>query len=107
METETVVSDMVKEEFSDEEHGNFLRSRVWSIHCEADFWDVTFVVEEKEFPVHKLIMAASSDYFTTMFKGHFKEENNNKIPLVDVEASAFEQIIAYAYIAITVWPTST
>ncbi len=50
-----------------------------------------------EFPVHKVIMAVSNDYFTTMFKCNFKEQNRQKIMLERVEAIAIMQILTYAY----------
>ncbi len=59
--TKTVLCKTLKEEFNDEEHGDFLRGRLWSIQREADFCDVTFIVEENEFFVHKVIMAASPE----------------------------------------------
>ncbi len=92
-----VVSEMALNEYIDDTHGYFLKARLEDLRMKGDFCDVTFIVEEKMFPVHKCVMAASSDYFATMFAGSFKEEKLDVIPLEGVTASAFGEIVTYIY----------
>ncbi len=92
-----VVSEMALNEYIDVTHGYFLKARLEDLRIKGDFCDVTIIVEEDMFPVHKCMMAASSDYFATMFAGRFKEEKLDVIPLEGVTASAFGEIVTYIY----------
>ncbi len=56
MKTKNILSKILEDEFNDEEHGDLLGGNLWSTQREADFCDITFIVEENEFPVHKVIM---------------------------------------------------
>lgn len=46
---------------------------------------------------HKVIMAASSDYFAAMFAGNFREGHLDLVPLEGITCEAFKQILCYVY----------
>ena len=46
--------------------------------------DITLVAGNVEIPAHKLVLAATSDYFRSMFVIDFKEKDSDKIVIQDV-----------------------
>ena len=46
---------------------------------------------------HKLILAAASPYFESMFKPSFQESDQNKIKLTDVSGGSLPALIEYIY----------
>lgn len=59
--------------------------------------DVIFIVEEKEIPAHKNVLAVSSPKFNAQFYGPgIKDEG--KITIEDAEAAAFEEFLQFFYL---------
>lgn len=83
--------------YPDDQYVTALLEKVCDSRNREDFCDVTFVVEGKKFSAHKLIMVASSDYFSAMFSGGFKEDHEQEIKLSSVTAVAFDCIMLYVY----------
>ena len=68
----------------------------------GNFSDVTLVVGNRRFPVHKCILAASSTYLQQMFcsgGGCWMEGNNNEIKLDETPScqEVFESFLSYFY----------
>ena len=59
--------------------------------------DFTFVVGEKEFAVHKAILAARSPVFARMFEHEMREQIESRLELTDVEVGVFEQLLCFIY----------
>lgn len=62
----------------------------------AEYSDVTFVVEEVELPAHKIILAARSSYFRALLYGGLAESSQQKINL-NVPLDAFKALLNYIY----------
>nr|CDJ92221.1 BTB:POZ and BTB Kelch-associated domain containing protein [Haemonchus contortus] len=62
-----------------------------------DLSDVTFVVEEEEFPAHKFLLVTRSKYFRAMFLGGLKERNDDKVVLKETSGFAFRALLWYIY----------
>ena len=62
-----------------------------------DHRDVTFVVDGKEFPAHKLILSARSPVFAAMLKNDTKEAALNRFTLVDIKPDVFEALLRFIY----------
>lgn len=45
------------------DHVNFLSDNIGTLFMQEDYSDVTLIVENQRFPVHKVVLAARSDYF--------------------------------------------
>ena len=61
--------------------------------------DVTLVVEEHEFPAHRVVLSASSPYFSAMFTNNHKESTQSRVILKDIDAFSLESILNFIYTA--------
>jgi len=52
---------------------------------------------EKEFPVHKVILALRCNFFNIMFSGPYAESSASEIHLPDVEPDALDVVLKYIY----------
>jgi hypothetical protein len=60
--------------------------------------DVTFVVNNERIPAHRIILAARSTYFRTMFSSGMKEaQKGNDIIVQDTSPAAFRALLLYLY----------
>lgn len=59
--------------------------------------DVTFVVEGRPFHAHKIALLASSEIFRTMFDGHYREKDADKIPIPNVRWPVFHAMMTCIY----------
>lgn len=63
----------------------------------GDLCDVTFVVDSTEIKAHKVVLAASSQYFESMFIGEFAEPEGESIAIDEVDEDAFIALVDFAY----------
>ena len=68
-----------------------------TLRRDGKFCDVTISVGEKKIRAHKLVLAASSPYFETMFTGDFPESNQSEVTIREVDAEAMETLIEFCY----------
>lgn len=59
--------------------------------------DVTFVVGEKEFKLHKLMLIARSPVFAKMLTCDMLEKKTNIVEIKDMEAEVFEELLSFLY----------
>lgn len=59
--------------------------------------DVTLKADDKSFPVHRLLLALSSDYFMAMLTSDMLETKSNEIELKGVTARGLEPLLEYIY----------
>lgn len=62
----------------------------------AEYSDVTFIVEQNRLPAHKIILAARSPYFRAMLYGGLAESTQTDIEL-NVPLDAFRALLGYIY----------
>ncbi|XP_030759639.1 kelch-like protein 17 isoform X1 [Sitophilus oryzae] len=72
--------------------GNIQRMRLHGQLC-----DVVLKIGIEKFRAHKVILASVSSYFFAMFNGEMKEHNQNEIALHDMDATAVDLLLDYAY----------
>lgn len=58
--------------------------------------DVTFIVEEREIPAHRAVLAASSSYFRALLYGGLAESTQTVIKL-NIPFEAFQYLLEYIY----------
>ncbi|XP_051173141.1 speckle-type POZ protein-like [Leptopilina boulardi] len=59
--------------------------------------DVSFQIENKEFPAHKIILAAASPVFEKMFTHQMKENITNNVQIEDTDPDVFKEMLNYIY----------
>ncbi|XP_059900935.1 kelch repeat and BTB domain-containing protein 2 [Gadus macrocephalus] len=59
--------------------------------------DVVLLVEEAEFPCHKMVLATCSSYFRAMFMSGLSESKQTHVHLRNVDPTTLQVIITYAY----------
>ncbi|XP_065209112.1 speckle-type POZ protein-like [Planococcus citri] len=67
------------------------------LNDDDDFSDMTISVKDKNYLVHKAILAARSSVFRAMFKSNMQESQNNHITITDIERETFEEMLYYIY----------
>ena len=68
-------------------HSVILLSKCAEFRQQGEFIDVRLKVGEDEFPAHRIVLAANSDYFHVMFAHGMKESNQEVIELKDENIS--------------------
>ena len=80
------------------DHCEELSKNVGNLVLNDDYSDVAFIVEERRFPAHRVILAARCSYFRALLFGGMKEaEMNIEISIGDTSADAFEILLKYIY----------
>ena len=69
-------------------HSEILLSKCALFREQGEFIDVRLKVGVDEFPAHRIVLAANSDYFHAMFSRGMKESNQEVIELKDENISA-------------------
>ena len=70
---------------------------------DTSFFDLIFLVENKEFRVNRAIFSTRSDYFRALLRNHFQEVTRDsdtmtpQVPLKDISADVFTQIVRHVY----------
>ena len=83
--------------FSSTEHANTLLFCIQGLRERQDLCDVTLCAENKDFLVHKVILAASSRYFHAMFTNNHRESVENTIHLNGIDAPTLELLLNFIY----------
>ena len=78
-------------------HPYLLNKRLGESYKDGRLSDVTLLVSGQKFKAHKLILAASNDYFETLFFGVEKESNQTEVDLGEKPIPAFEELLKYIY----------
>ncbi|KAK3093519.1 hypothetical protein FSP39_016697 [Pinctada imbricata] len=81
------------------DHVTTLSDNLAELVNNADYSDITLVVEGTPFKAHKVILAARSEYFRAMLYGGLKESmpGTSEIELKDTSAAAFRVLLKYIY----------
>ena len=80
-------------------HSEILLSKCAQFSEQGEFIDVRLKVGEDEFPAHRIVLAANSDYFHAMFAHGMKESNQEVIELKDeiISAAAMKIVMDSMY----------
>ncbi|XP_039254052.2 kelch-like protein 7 [Styela clava] len=88
---------MASEDFFDAKQPERLMLSVNRLRGAESLCDFVIKVGEKSFPVHRLILAASSHYFEGMFLSNMKEVKDGFVEIKDIDESGIEQCIEFIY----------
>ena len=70
-----------------------------SLRLQNILCDVVIKTGLVEFPAHKVVLASCSAYFYAMFTGELSESKQMNITMKDVDPSALEMLLEFAYTA--------
>ena len=80
-------------------HSDILLSKCAQFREQGEFIDVHLKVGEEVFSAHRIVLAASSDYFHAMFTHEMKESNQEVVELKDesISAATFKIVLDSIY----------
>lgn len=81
----------------DSSHASHVLESLWQIYTEQKLCDVTLVVGDDEVRTHRLVLAANSPYFYTMFTSGYSESLSQRISLKEVDFKAVHLLVEYCY----------
>ncbi|XP_051970781.1 kelch-like protein 34 [Xyrauchen texanus] len=78
-------------------HGDGVLSRYQTLRLEGRMCDVVLEAEGVKFPVHRTLLACSSDYFWSVFQDYTMESRAHTISLPALSSKGLEQILDFIY----------
>nr|XP_039271552.1 kelch-like protein 2 [Styela clava] len=79
------------------EHNSVLSQSLDSFRKRGIMCDVTIIIGEEEFPAHRLVLSAASEYFETMFNVEMKENVTGRVGMQDISVPIFKSCLEYVY----------
>lgn len=79
------------------QHFRSLLDGLLSLRHSGILFDVVLVVEGRPIQAHRILLAASCDYFRGMFAGGLRETQQKEIPIHGVSYMAMKKILDYIY----------
>ncbi|EDV19804.1 uncharacterized protein TRIADDRAFT_16382, partial [Trichoplax adhaerens] len=67
------------------------------LYHESSFTDIKLIIGDRSFLCHRIVLAACSEYFCTMFTSDFKEKNEAEVNLVEIDPVIASLVIKYIY----------
>ena len=83
--------------FVAKEHPGEAFERMQQMREERKLCDVILEVGSEEIAAHRLVLAASSQYFYSMFAGGMRESRQERVELKEVEAEAMRLLVDFSY----------
>ncbi|XP_062384016.1 kelch-like protein 6 [Sardina pilchardus] len=74
-----------------------LQSGLETLRSESSLTDVTLRVQGVDFPCHRVVLAAASQYFKAMFCSDLREKHEDKISIKGLDAETMEILVNYTY----------
>ncbi|XP_033833071.1 kelch repeat and BTB domain-containing protein 3 [Periophthalmus magnuspinnatus] len=78
-------------------HGFQLLSVLRSFRQQGLLFDFTINVQDQNFPCHRCVLAASSDFFRAMFEVDMRERGDGSVTLTDQSPAAVSTFLDFAY----------
>jgi BTB/POZ domain-containing protein 9 len=80
------------------DHVEMLSSQLGALLHSTEFTDVTFIVEGKRFPAHRVLLASRCEYFRALLFGGMRESKPEaEIVLKETSAQSFSFLLKYLY----------
>ncbi|XP_021372103.1 kelch-like protein 26 isoform X2 [Mizuhopecten yessoensis] len=80
-----------------EGYGDSVITQMKNLRTNNELCDFKVSAEGRTFDVHKVLLAATSDYFKVMFGGVMAESKQNSVDLKGVTADGLQQIVEFIY----------
>ena len=82
--------------FSNNEFIN-VANDIGRLYLQQELSDLVLIVENRRFPVHRVILAARSQYFRALLYSGLKESYQTEIEIKNANEEAFEHVLRYLY----------
>ncbi|KAK6478499.1 kelch-like protein 6 [Huso huso] len=86
-----------KVKFDDSGLSSQLQIGLENLRLENSLTDVTLYVDGMEFPCHRVVLAAASNYFRAMFCNDLKEKHEDTIAIKGVDSETMKILLDYTY----------
>ncbi|MGH0116604.1 UNVERIFIED_CONTAM: hypothetical protein FKN15_014804 [Acipenser sinensis] len=86
-----------KVKFDDSGLSSQLQVGLENLRLENSLTDVTLCVDGMEFPCHRVVLAAASNYFRAMFCNDLKEKHEDTIAIKGVDSETMKILLDYTY----------
>uniref|UniRef100_A0A8C8HZ27 BTB domain-containing protein n=1 Tax=Oncorhynchus tshawytscha TaxID=74940 RepID=A0A8C8HZ27_ONCTS len=83
--------------FASDRYARLILAQMNKMRLRTDFCDVRLRLGGRVFSVHKLVLAASSPYFSALFSGGMSEADKEEVQILGVEAPVFEVLLEFIY----------
>ena len=64
---------------------------------QSRLYDIKVVVEGREFPAHRGVLAANSGFFEGLFSTGLKETTEDSVRITELNSNVFEKLLSYMY----------
>lgn len=78
-------------------YARLILAQINKMRLRSDFCDVRLKVGSRVFRVHRLVLAASSPYFSALFSGGMSEVDQEEVQILGVETEVFEVLLDFIY----------
>lgn len=78
-------------------YARLILAQINKMRLRADFCDVGLKVGGRVFKVHRLVLAASSPYFSALFSGGMSEADKEEVQILGVDTDVFEVLLDFIY----------
>ncbi|TWW72790.1 actin-binding protein IPP [Takifugu rubripes] len=82
---------------SSDRYARLILAQINKMRLCSDFCDVRLKVGSGVFRVHRLVLAASSPYFSALFSGGMSEVDQEEVQILGVETQVFEVLLDFIY----------
>ncbi|XP_017275636.1 actin-binding protein IPP isoform X2 [Kryptolebias marmoratus] len=82
---------------SSERYASLILAQMNKMRLRSDFCDVGLKVGARVFRVHRLVLAASSPYFSALFSGGMREAEKDEVQIIGVDTDVFEILLDFIY----------
>ena len=97
---------LAREERGDVDYTDQLAITMAEFRKEGNLCDVTISSEGKTFQAHKVVLAASSSFFQSLFTVDMSEKHENIIKMDNIEPVTMDRVLDYVYTGSTLCPNS-
>ncbi|PIO14558.1 hypothetical protein AB205_0067790 [Aquarana catesbeiana] len=80
-----------------DKHAQIVLQQMNKMRQHREFCDLQIRVGPVLFPVHKLVLAASSPYFAALLSGGLKESSDDVVLIQEVEPNSFQLLLDFIY----------
>lgn len=84
-------------QLASDRYARLILAQINKMRLRSDFCDVRLKVGSRVFRVHRLVLAASSPYFSALFSGGMSEVDQEEVQILGVDTEVFEELLDFIY----------